>query len=68
MAVIMTVGGEALVVEAEASEVLETLEGADGFTEINTMDGTVHLNPASVAYVKDGNVVDPIRDTPGPDS
>ena len=64
----MTVGGEALVVEAEAGEVLETLRSADGFTEIKTMDGTVHLNPASVAYVKDGDVVDPIRDTPGPES
>ena len=64
----MTVGGEALVVEGEASEVLDMLRGADGFTEVSTMDGTVHLNPASVAYVKEGDVVDPIRDTPGPDS
>jgi hypothetical protein len=68
MAVIMTMGGEALVVEADAAEVLDKLRSADGFTEINTMDGTVHLNPASVAYVKDGDVVDPIRDTPGPES
>jgi hypothetical protein len=66
VAVIMTVGGEALVVEGEATEVLEQLRGADGFMEISTMDGTVHLNPASVAYVKDGDVVDPIRDTAGP--
>ena len=64
----MTVGGEALVVEGEASEVLDKLGEADGFIEISTMDGTVHLNPSSVAYVKDGDVVDPIRDTPGPES
>jgi hypothetical protein len=68
VAVIMTMGGEALLVEGEASEVLDKLRQADGFTEITTMDGTVHLNPASVAYVKDGDVVDPIRDTPGPDA
>jgi hypothetical protein len=68
VAVIMTVGGEPLVVEGEAREVLDQLQGADGFMEVTTMDGTVHLNPASVAYVKDGDVVDPIRDTPGPDS
>ena len=47
---------------------LDQLKDADGFLEVTTMDGTVHLNPASVAYVKDGDVVDPIRDTPGPDS
>ena len=64
----MTVGGEPLVVEGEAQEVLDQLKDADGFLEVTTMDGTVHLNPASVAYVKDGDVVDPIRDTPGPDS
>ena len=63
----MTVGGEALVVDSEASEILDQLKDADGYMELNTMDGTVHLNPASVAYVKDGDVVDPIRDTPGPD-
>jgi hypothetical protein len=68
VAVIMTMGGEALVVEGQASEVLDRLRQTDGFTEITTMDGTVHLNPASVAYVKDGDVVDPIRDTPGPDA
>ena len=64
----MTVGGEALVVDSEASEVLDKLQQADGYMELDTMDGTVHLNPASVAYVKDGSVVDPIRDTPGPES
>ena len=64
----MTVGGEALVVEGEASEVLGKLGEADGFIEISTMNGTVHLNTSSVAYVKDGNVVHPIHDTPSPES
>jgi hypothetical protein len=65
MAVIVTLGGDGLVVSGEASELLEKLRGADGYLELDTQDGTVHLNPASVAYVKDGDVVDPVRDTPG---
>ena len=66
MAVIVLQGGDGLVVPGEAGELLEKLGGADGFVELDTQDGTVHVNPASVAYVKDGEVVDPVRDTPGP--
>jgi hypothetical protein len=65
MAVIVLQGGDGLVVPGEASELLEKLRGADGYVEVDTQDGKVHLNPGSVAYVKDGDVVDPVRDTPG---
>jgi hypothetical protein len=66
MAVIVMQGGEGLVVPGEASEVLERLRGAEGFVEVETQHGELHLNPASVAFVKDGDAVDPVRDTPGP--
>ena len=66
MAVIVLQGGDGLTVPGEASELLDKLRGADAFVELDTQDGKVHVNPASVAYVKDGDVVDPVRDTPGP--
>ena len=63
---IVLLGGDGLIVPGEEQEILEKLRDADGYVELETQDGTVHLNPASVAYVKEGDVVDPIRDTPGP--
>ena len=69
MAVIVLLGGDHLVVDGEASDLLKKLSDAgDGYCEIEASEGAVHLNPASVAYVKDGDVLDPLRDTPGPSS
>ena len=62
----MMSGGEALIVEGDAKEILEKLAGADGFCELESQEGPVHVNPGSVGYVKDGEVADPLRDTPGP--
>ncbi len=67
MAVIVLMGGESVVVDGSAAEVLERISRADGgYCELEINAETVHLNPASVAYVKDGDVLDPVRDTPGP--
>jgi hypothetical protein len=66
MAVRVLQGGEGLVVPDDAAEVLEKLRGADEFLELETQHGTLHLNPASVAFVKEGDAIDPVRDTPGP--
>jgi hypothetical protein len=66
MAVIVMQGGEGLVVPDEANEVLEKLRGAGAFVELETQHGILHLNPASVAFVKEGDAIDPVRDTPGP--
>jgi hypothetical protein len=66
MAVIVMQGGEGLVVPGDTEEVLERLHDAGGFVELETQHGKLHLNPGSVAFVKDGDAIDPVRDTPGP--
>ena len=68
MAVIVMQGGEGLVVDGEAGELVRKLDGADGYVELETQHGPLHLNPATVAFVKDGDAIDPVRDTPGPSS
>ena len=57
MAVIVIVGGERLSVADSADDVVEALRQArrEEFCAFATGCGTLHINPAQVAYVREGD-------------
>jgi len=56
VAVIVMVGGDRLSVSDSAEDVVEALRQArrEEFCAFDTRAGTLHINPAQVAYVEEG--------------
>ena len=57
MAVIVMVGGDRVSVSDSADDVVEALRQArrEEFCTFATAAGTLHINPAQVAYVQEGD-------------
>ena len=57
MAVIVMVGGDRVSVSDSAESVVEALRQArrEEFCAFDTACGTLHINPAQVAYVQEGD-------------
>jgi hypothetical protein len=57
VAVIVMVGGDRLWVSDSADDVVEALRQArrEEFCAFDTEGGTLHINPAQVAYVQEGD-------------